>query len=100
MSSQSPDYTVMQMLQSHLPNDGEWHDFIIRSRRVGNIVEIAHLYTADNETIHTIPVPDGWSIEQAWETIRRADILPSDIPVTWASIVVKDGHIDVIETRE
>jgi hypothetical protein len=26
--------------------------------------------------IHTIPVPKGWSTEQAWEALRRGDTLP------------------------
>ena len=99
MSSQSPDYTVLEMLRAHLPDDGMWHDFVIRSRRKGSIVEISYLRLSDKETIHTIPVPDGWSIEQAWEAITRGDRLPPDIPVTWANIRVKDGHVEVIDSR-
>lgn len=40
--------------------------------------------------VHTIPVPLGWSAEQAWETIRRGDLL-SDSEPSWVNVVVKDG---------
>lgn len=42
---------------------------------------------------HTIPVPPGWSPEQAWEHISRAQRLPTDYPESecrWTSVVV-DG---------
>jgi hypothetical protein len=93
MSNQTPDYTVEQMLQAHLPDDGKWHDFVIRSRRKGNTVEISYLSVPDNENIHTIPVPDGWSIEQSWEVIKRGDRIPPDIPVVWANIIEKEGRL-------
>ncbi len=37
--------------------------------------------------IHTIPVPVGWSPEQAWEAIRRSDLLqhPAGEP-SWVNI--------------
>jgi hypothetical protein len=41
--------------------------------------------------IHTIPVPEGWSIEQAWEAICRKDKLPA--PAGWAVICVRDGKL-------
>lgn len=28
-------------------------------------------------TVHTIPVPHGWSAEQAWEAIQRGEKLPT-----------------------
>lgn len=47
-------------------------------------------------TIHVIPVPRGWSIEQAWEAIRRGDKLrhKRKRPPTWANVVAdKDGNM-------
>jgi hypothetical protein len=41
--------------------------------------------------IHTIPVPRGWSVEQAWEAIRRGDLLTDPEPQGWANIEVSDG---------
>ena len=41
--------------------------------------------------IHTIPVPEGWSAEQAWEAIRRGDQLPEP-PQAWVNCEVKDGR--------
>ena len=40
--------------------------------------------------IHTIPVPYGWSIEQAWEAISREDELP-DQGERWANIETDDN---------
>jgi hypothetical protein len=37
--------------------------------------------------IHTIPVPRGWSVEQAWSAIRVGQELPDPDP-NWASIEV------------
>lgn len=42
--------------------------------------------------IHTIPVPKGWSIEQAWEAISRGEGLPAE-EVAWANVEVKDGKM-------
>jgi hypothetical protein len=33
----------------------------------------------DDQAIHTIPVPAGWSVEQAWEHIRRRHLIPEEI---------------------
>lgn len=42
--------------------------------------------------IHTIPVPHGWSVEQAWEAIQRGT--PMQIMRgSWANIEVKDGKM-------
>lgn len=41
--------------------------------------------------IHTIPVPRGWSVEQAWEAISRGDLLTDPDP-GWANIEVRDGR--------
>ena len=46
---------------------------------------LAHL--AHIETVHRIPVPSGWSVEQAWEAIRRDDPIPENGSV-WADIAV------------
>lgn len=40
--------------------------------------------------IHTIPVPRGWSIEQAWEAICRGDNLTDGSP-SWANIETTAG---------
>lgn len=42
--------------------------------------------------IHTMPVPRGMSIEQAWECIKRGDLLTDHLP-GWANIEVKDGKM-------
>lgn len=41
--------------------------------------------------VHTIPVPRGWSPEQAWEAICRGDLLTDPEP-QWANVLVKDGR--------
>jgi hypothetical protein len=41
--------------------------------------------------VHTIPVPHGWSPEQAWEAIQRGDRL-EDPAAAWVNIVVRDGR--------
>jgi hypothetical protein len=48
--------------------------------------------------IHTIPVPDGWSVEQAWEAITRGDELTDPEPM-WANVLLRDGEFaEVIDT--
>ena len=42
--------------------------------------------------VHTIPVPAGWSVEQAWEAISRGDKLPGPTAY-WANIEVRDGRL-------
>lgn len=44
--------------------------------------------TADG--LHVIPVPRGWSPEQAWEAIKRGDLLTDPDPA-WASIRIQGG---------
>ena len=46
---------------------------------------------AQPDGIHTIPVPLGWSVEQAWEQVTRN--LPLTGGVTWANVEVKDGKM-------
>lgn len=41
---------------------------------------------------HVIPVPRGWSVEQAWEAISRGDLLTDPEP-DWGSVVVEDGRM-------
>jgi hypothetical protein len=36
-------------------------------------------------SVHTIPVPRGWSVEQAWEAIRRGDSLSDPFP-RWVNV--------------
>lgn len=38
-----------------------------------------------------IPVPRGWSPEQAWEAIKRGDVLTDPDP-RWANVEVLDGR--------
>lgn len=40
--------------------------------------------------IHTIPVPAGWSTEQAWEAISRRHRLPGPTAF-WVNVMVTDG---------
>lgn len=44
--------------------------------------------------IHTIPVPRGWTVEQAWEHIKRGDQLPDDNP-TWANVLIKNNRLAI-----
>jgi hypothetical protein len=44
----------------------------------------------DDAEIHTIPVPEGWSVEVAWEAIKNGDELPKG-EKTWANILVRGG---------
>lgn len=46
----------------------------------------------DQLEIHTIPVPNGWSVEQAWEAISRGDRLTDPEP-SWANVEVKNGQL-------
>lgn len=41
------------------------------------------------QCIHTIPVPRGWSIEQAFEAIYRGDTLTDPEPM-WANVFVDE----------
>jgi hypothetical protein len=38
--------------------------------------------------VYTIPVPYGWSIEQAWEAAVREDPLPAGLPAGWANVIL------------
>lgn len=53
--------------------------------------------TAQPDGVHTIPVPLGWSAEQAWECIRRGVPIPNGL-VAWANVRVADGRmVELIE---
>jgi hypothetical protein len=41
--------------------------------------------------VHTIPVPRGWSPEQAWEAIKRGDLL-IDMQPAWANVLIRNGR--------
>ena len=41
-------------------------------------------------SIHTIPVPRGWSVEQAWEAISRGDLLTDPDP-DWGVVRVENN---------
>jgi hypothetical protein len=41
--------------------------------------------------VHTIPVPRGWSPEQAWEAISRGELLTDPRP-SWANVIIKEGR--------
>jgi hypothetical protein len=49
--------------------------------------------------IHTIPVPRGWSPEQAWEAISRGDLLTDPDP-SWAVVKVVDGRFVKLFDRD
>lgn len=42
--------------------------------------------------VRTIPVPRDWSVEQAWEHIRRGHLLIDPDP-WWAEILIRDGSL-------
>jgi hypothetical protein len=47
--------------------------------------------------VHTIPVPRGWTAEQAWEAISRGDRLTDPEPV-WAHVLVVGGRfVELLE---
>lgn len=50
--------------------------------------------------VHTIPVPRGWSPEQAWEAISRGDLLTDPEPC-WAVVVVEAGRfVQLVDPEE
>ena len=69
---------------------GAWSD--VRDTAEG-LLERAQILQAMEEAsggmgaVHTIPVPEGWSAEQAWEAILRGDACPNG-PMTWDNIYV------------
>lgn len=51
--------------------------------------------TAQPDGVHTIPVPHGWTPEQAWEAIRRGETvadLQAEDEVGWANVLVEGGR--------
>ena len=51
-----------------------------------------HRLDAPNREVHAIPVPAGWSVEQAWEAISRGDELTNPDP-EWAVVEVKANRM-------
>lgn len=45
-----------------------------------------------SETVHTFPVPDGWSPEQAWEHHTRGHLLPDTGDCTWTIMTIAGGE--------
>lgn len=41
--------------------------------------------SAPEVALHVIPVPRGWSAEQAWEAIQRGDLLTDEQP-SWSVV--------------
>lgn len=41
--------------------------------------------------LNVIPVPAGWSVEQAWEAISR-DVTLTDPDPDWAVVETRDGR--------
>ena len=48
----------------------------------------------DGRAVHTIPVPHGWSVEQAWEAIVRGeDIGKYDPNPNWDNVLAEGTKI-------
>jgi hypothetical protein len=58
----------------------------------GPVVTIEPAPSGQPDGIHTIPVPRGMSVEQAWENIVRGVALTDPTPA-WANVEVRDGRI-------
>lgn len=58
-----------------------------RSRRRGRMLSDE----PQSDGVHTIPVPHGWTPEQAWEAIRRGDLLTDPEP-WWANVLIRNGR--------
>lgn len=49
--------------------------------------------------LHVIPVPQGWSPEQAWEAISRGDLLTDPDP-DWSIIRTESGRmVELVEVE-
>lgn len=55
--------------------------------------------TDQPDGVHTIPVPRGWSPEQAWEAISRGETLFDKEP-GWANVLVRDGRFVELLDKE
>ena len=45
--------------------------------------------------VHTIPVPRGWSPEQAWEAIQRGEHFHTGVETpepSWANVLILNGR--------
>lgn len=50
--------------------------------------------------VHTIPVPRGWSPEQAWEAIKRGEKLTDPLP-DWSNVLIRDGRfVELLDASE
>lgn len=50
--------------------------------------------------VHTIPVPHGWTPEQAWEAISRRQLLFDPEPY-WANVLIRDGRlVELLDIEE
>lgn len=47
---------------------------------------------SEQVVIHTIPIPKGWSPEQAWEAIKRNDVPLPQPPQWWTNIETESGR--------
>jgi hypothetical protein len=45
-----------------------------------------------SSALHVIPVPQGWSPEQAWEAIKRGDLLTDPEP-DWSIVRTENGRM-------
>jgi hypothetical protein len=63
---------------------------ISSERRLGEVPRL-------NDGLHTIPVPRGWTPEQAWQAIKDGILLKDPHPF-WANIIVKNGKfVELLE---
>lgn len=53
----------------------------------------------ETTVIHVIPVPRGWSIEQAWEHISRGELLTDPEP-GWANVFTDENDRFLRVARE
>lgn len=43
--------------------------------------------------VHTIPVPHGWTVAEAWDAIAAGRLLPTRGGRMWANVLVVDGRL-------
>jgi hypothetical protein len=92
------DETLTELREEPLRPLGEIAAEAITPEAVIAGVEVVREPPADG--VHTIPVPEGWSIEQAWETINRGEGMPVDGGVRWANVKVEGGRLTTIYKPE
>ncbi len=47
-------------------------------------------------TVHTIWVPEGWSVEQTWEAIKRGDLIPTYVLAIGQWVNVDENGREVV----